>query len=95
MKLSTCILTSAALAVSISAPALANDNDLPELLSNLSEAGIQHLSREEAADTRGESMRKEVSQYGFCGLRRCTRMFVNDKLLYTLYDDGSVYFVNH
>jgi len=75
--------------------ALSNDEVLPDLLGNLISGDVQHLTTEEAADIRGESIRKEESQYGYCGLRRCTRMFVNDKHLYTVYDDGSVYFVRN
>jgi len=75
--------------------ASANDDQLPDLLIDLQDSDIHHLTPQEAADTRGESMRKEVPQYGHCGLRRCTKMFVNDVHIYTVYDDGSVYFVNH
>lgn len=71
----------------------ANDGQLPDLLKGLQADDVQRLTPQEAANTRGESMRKTVPEYGHCGLRRCTKMFVNDVHLYTVYDDGSVYFV--
>lgn len=76
-------------------PAFSDDQNLPELLIGLLDKNVQQLTPQEAADTRGESMRKKDVEYGHCGLRRCTKTFVNDKHLYTVYDDGSVYFVKH
>ena len=78
-----------------SSSVFANDKGTPELLFGLQNSEVQHLTPSESANVRGEAIRKEVSQIGHCGLRRCTKVFINDKHLYTKYDDGSVYFVNY
>ena len=88
----TCQLTTI-LFSAVATTSMANEKQLPDLLLNLKAGEVQHLTPDEAADTRGESMKKEVVQYSTCGLRRCTKIYVNDKHLYTEYDDGSVYFV--
>ena len=95
MKNSTGVLAVTSLTILLGNVVHAQNGGLPDLLSNLETGDVQRLTVEEAADTRGESMKKEASQYGYCGLRRCTRMFVNDKHLYTIYEDGSVYFVRY
>lgn len=95
MKNTLYLFTAVSFYMAIPGPAHAQNSALPDLLGDLLPGDVQHLTVEEAAGTRGESMKKEASQYGYCGLRRCTRMFVNDKHLYTIYEDGSVYFVKY
>lgn len=93
MKLSRGVTAIVFITCSMVRPVVAGDGGVPELLNFLEDSEVIHLTPEEAAETRGESMKKEVPQYGHCGLRRCTKMFVNDKHVYTVYEDGSVYFV--
>lgn len=95
MKPSTCITSAISITLALVAFAYANDSDIPDLLKGFQEGEVQLLTPQEASDTRGESIKKQISKYGQCGFRRCTRMFVNDKHVYTVYDDGSVYFVKH
>lgn len=78
-----------------SSSAFADEKGTPELLLGLQKDDVQLLTPQESAKVRGEAIRKEVSEIGHCGLRRCTKVFINDKHLYTKYDDGSVYFVNY
>jgi len=81
--------------VLFSASVFAENEGTPELLIGLKKIDVQRLTPQESAKVRGEAIRKEVSEVGHCGLRRCTKVFINDKHLYTKYDDGSVYFVNY
>lgn len=95
MKLSTYINSVTIFTLAMMTSLHANDSDIPDLLKGFQEGEVQLLTPQEASDTRGESIKKQISKYGQCGFRRCTRMFVNDKHVYTVYDDGSVYFVKH
>jgi len=75
--------------------AYADVQNMPELLIGLLGDDAIRLTPQESADTRGESMKKKEIEYGHCGLQRCTKTFVDDKHLYTVFADGSVYFVKH